>query len=458
MSSQATQRILSVSGLRGVIGEGIDPEFIVHFASAMGTMIDGGTVVVSRDGRTSGQMINHAVTSALMATGCHVVDAGIASTPTCGILVQHVKADGGLQITASHNPIEWNGLKPFSRDGCVFDQSLGRRLLEILQSRVFHFVTWDKIGTAEVLEDASAIHIKRVLDFVDDSGIQQRRLRVVLDCNHGSGAIAGPRFLQSLGCEVNVLGGTPDGRLEHDPEPLKENLNGLCDAVKQFGADVGFAQDPDADRLAIVDNNGRYIGEEMTLALCADYILSQKRGPVVVNGSTSRMTADIAQKYGCPFFRSHVGEANVVTKMKEVSAIMGGEGSGGVIEPNIGYVRDSFVAIAYVLAGLVLENRTLAEWADSLPQYTIVKDKITCPRNRVDEACVALEKSFSDATTQYGDGLRLDWQDRWVQVRASNTEPIVRVIAEAPEDKFARQLCAEAVDIVKSVSSDSSRR
>ena len=246
-----------------------------------------------------------------------------------------------------------------------------------------------------------------------------------------------------------VMGGVADGQFEHPAEPLKDNLTTLMDAVKRHGADVGFAQDPDADRLAIVDNTGRYIGEELTLGLAADHVLSRQKGPVVVNGSTSRVTADLAAKYGCPFHRSHVGEANVVAKMLEVNALLGGEGNGGVIEPQVGYVRDSFVSMAYVLDGLVSRRSSLADWVDTLPKYTIVKDKLQCPRERVDRACAALRAAYTSASATEGDGLRLDWPDRWVQVRASNTEPIIRVIAEAPDDAKAKALCAEAVELAK---------
>ncbi|MFK7776643.1 MAG: phosphoglucosamine mutase, partial [Gimesia sp.] len=221
-----------------------------------------------------------------------------------------------------------------------------------------------------------------------------------------------------------------------------------CDEVIKHKADAGFAQDPDADRLAIVDETGRFIGEELTLALAADYVLARTPGPIVVNGSTSRVTADIAAKYNCPFFRSYVGEAHVCAKMKQESAIIGGEGNGGVIEPQVGYVRDSYVSMAYILAGLEASKQSLSEWAGTLPQYSIVKDKITCPREQVDAACKALETHFNSATASKGDGLRLDWDDRWVQVRASNTEPIIRVIAEAPQETEAQQLCATAMKIV----------
>jgi len=394
-------------------------------------------------------MVKQAVPAGLLASGCRVLDADICSTPSCGVLVQELKAAGGVMITASHNPIDWNGLKPFSSAGSVFDQTLGERLLDILSRRAFRLASWNKLGMTEIIADPAGPHLRRVLSLVDPAKIRQKRTKVVLDCNHGSGSRLGPRLLEQLGCEVHMLGGTPDGQFEHVPEPLEQNLRGLCDEVKRHRADLGFAQDPDADRLAIVDETGRYIGEELTLALCADYVLERHPGPVVVNGSTSRTTADIAAKYACPFHRSYVGEAHVAAKMRAVGAIIGGEGNGGLIEPRVGYVRDSFAAMAYVLAGLAESRRPLSAWVDSLPRYSIVKDKVTCRRDQVAATCAALKQHYRDATPQEGDGLRLDWPDRWVQMRASNTEPIARVIAEAPNADEARQLCSEAIEIVK---------
>jgi phosphomannomutase len=443
------QRILSISGLRGIVGDGLDVDYVVQFAQALGTLANGGRVVVARDGRGTGPMIHHAVVAGLMATGCSVVDAGIAATPTCGVLVHHLQAAGGLQITASHNPIEWNGLKPFSPEGSVFNQQQGERLIAILEQQAFRRAKWNELGSIESLSEPAQPHLERIFKLIDANAIRQRRFRVVLDCNHGSGSVLGIPLLEQLGCTVHVLGSRPDGQFEHTPEPLAENLTGLCRAVKAQGADVGFAQDPDADRLAIVDNCGRYIGEELTLSLCADHVLARRPGPLVVNGSTSRVTADVAAKYKCPFYRSYVGEAHVVAKMKEVSAVLGGEGNGGVIEPNVGYVRDSFVSMAYVLDGLAATNGTVAEWADSLPQYTIVKQKLTCPRDKVGQASSALRSAYKDADAKEGDGLRLDWSDRWVQVRGSNTEPIIRIIAEAPGSDQANRLCDEAVEIVR---------
>ncbi len=447
------QRILSISGLRGIVGDGLDPNYVVHFAQALGILADRGTVVVGRDGRATGPMLKRAVLAGLESVGCRVIDVDIAATPTCGFLVRHFGAAGGVEITASHNPVEWNGLKPFSSEGAVFDEARGKALLALLSQDSLELARWNSLGRTEDRPDAGTAHVARVLELVDVDSIRKRRLKVVLDCNHGSGSVLGPKLLEALGCDAVVLGGTPDGAFEHPAEPLKENLSGLCDAVRSRGADVGFAQDPDADRLAIVDNRGRYIGEELTLALCADYALARTPGPLVVNGSTSRVSADIAARHKSPFYRSAVGEANVVAKMRDMRAVLGGEGNGGVIEPQVGYVRDSLVGMAYVLAGLAgagtPERRTLADWVDSFPSYSIVKDKLTCPADRVEAACRALEQKYSDAKPTHGDGLRLDWPDRWVQVRASNTEPILRVIAEVPDESRAVTLCREAMSAVR---------
>ncbi|MBV11283.1 phosphoglucosamine mutase [Rubinisphaera sp.] len=442
------QRILSISGLRAVAGDGLDPDFLCQFAAAVGTIAKGGSIVVSRDGRSSGEMVKHAVLSGLMATGCRVIDAGIATTPTCGVLVTHHKAAGGIQITASHNPVPWNGLKPFNAQGSVYNREEGQELLSLLESRQFSYVTYDQIGSVELLQDPAGPHRDRVFSLVDVEAIRQKQFKVVLDCNHGSGAVSTPELLEKLGCEVIVMGGTPDGQFAHTPEPLAENLTTLSERVRKEGADVGFAQDPDADRLAIVDEQGNYIGEELTLALAVDYVLERKQGPVVVNGSTSRVTADLAAKYGCEFHRSHVGEANVVAKMKACNALIGGEGNGGVIEPQVGFVRDSFVSMAYVLAGLTSKEGSLSDWVETIPKYAIVKSKLTCPQEAVGKACEALREHYQDATATEGDGLRLDWDDRWVQVRASNTEPIIRVIAEAPKNDQANALCEQAREII----------
>lgn len=444
-----TKRILSISGLRGVIGEGLDPEYIVRFASALGTMFEGGRVVLSRDGRSTGTYIKQAVTSALVATGCEVLDADIAATPTCGVLVQELNAAGGVQITASHNPVEWNGLKPFGPDGSVFNAERGHQLLQILESSEFQFASWENLGSVASIKTPFAAHQERVFKLVDVDAIRAAKFRVVLDCNRGSGAVSGPEMLRAMGCEVVVLGETPDGQFEHTPEPIEQNLTGLCEQVRENGAAIGFAQDPDADRLAIVDENGRYIGEELTLALSLDYVLRDRKGPVVVNGSTSRVNADIAERHGCAFHRSHVGEANVCAMMRDLDAAIGGEGNGGVIEPSVGFVRDSFVSMAYVLGSMAANQKSVSQLVAEIPDYAIVKNKIQCERERVGDACAALKAAYPDAVATDGDGLRLDWDDRWVQVRASNTEPILRVIAEAKGSEAANKLCDQAMEVVR---------
>lgn len=443
------QRILSISGLRGIVGDGLTPEYLVNFAAGVGTWAGGGAVVLTRDGRASGEMVQHCVIAGLTSAGCRVIDAGIAATPTCGVLVRHHAAAAGVQITASHNPAEWNGLKPFSAKGQIFNAEEGRRLLDILEGDAIAYQPWDRLGALESLSASGEPHLQKLRERVDVERIRQRRPRVVLDCNHGSGAALGPRMLQEFGCETIVLGGHPDGRFAHPPEPTQENLMGFTQELLAHEGDVGFAQDPDADRLAIVDETGRYIGEELTLALCLDHVLPKTPGPVVVNGSTSRVNEDIAKKHGCEFYRSFVGEAHVVAMMQEVGAIIGGEGNGGVIDPRIGYVRDSFVGMALILEGLAERGGTLSAWVDSLPVYHIVKDKVTCPKEIVPRAVAAMKETFSDAAATEGDGLRLDWADRWVQIRASNTEPIVRIIAEAPDAETSRELIGRSRAIIE---------
>ena len=442
-------RILSISGLRGIVGDGLEAEFLSTFARAVGRLANGGAIVVSRDGRGSGLMVRDAVLAGLAAEGCHVFDAGIASTPTCGLLVRQLDASAGLQITASHNPAEWNGLKPFDAAGRVFNAESGAKLIDAIASLEGES-TREVSGVVELIDSPGTGHRDAVMGIVDVQAIRDRRPKVVLDCNHGSGAVLGPELLEALGCDVTVLGGVPDGEFAHMPAPLESHLGGLCQAVLDQGADVGFAQDPDADRLAIVDELGRYIGEELTMALAADRVLSFHPGPVVVNGSSSRVTADIVARYpGSSFHRSHVGEANVVAAMDDVGAVLGGEGNGGVIDPRVGGIRDSFVGMALVLEGLATGGLSLSEWVDGFPVYQIVKRKVPCPAGRVPAAVEALRAAFGDATATEGDGLRLDWEDRWVQVRGSNTEPIVRVISEAPDAVVAHRLCDAVVERVQ---------
>lgn len=436
--------IISVSGLRGVIGESLSPDLAIRYVCAWAQLAPPGKVILTRDGRTTGSMLAAAIRSGLEAVGRDCFDAGVAATPTTGVLVRHHQAAGGVQISASHNPSQYNGLKLFSSEGRVISAADGQRVIDGYRSGQTSWVPFDRIGRSEALADAANRHLALVLATVNCERIRKARFRVVLDSNHGSGSLLGRRLLEDLGCQVTVLGGQPDGRFEHPPEPTAENLVGVLARVASQRADVGFCQDPDADRLAIIDENGRYLGEEYTLALCVDHVLRHTPGPIVTNCSTSRMSQDLAERYGVGCFRSAVGEANVVELMLAQGAVLGGEGNGGSIDPRVGYVRDSFVGMALVLDAMAERGQRISQLADELPRYEIVKTKIELAPQRVAPALAALERHFQDAKSDRLDGLRLDWPDRWLLVRSSNTEPIVRAIAEAKTRAAAQQLCDEA--------------
>lgn len=436
--------IISVSGLRGIIGESLSPELAARFACAFAQGLDAGPIVITRDGRHTGRMLADAIRAALCAIGRDVIDADVAATPTTGILVRQAKAAGGIQISASHNPPAYNGIKLFGSEGRVLNADLGEHVVARYRTGNIDWVSHDRIGLAWTLDDTTSRHLELVLANVNVERIRKQRYKVLLDSNHGAGSLLGRRLLEELACDVNVLGDTPDGQFEHTPEPTAENLADVRARIVEAGAAVGFCQDPDADRLAIIDEAGRYVGEEYTLVLCLDHVLSQTAGPVVTNCATSRMSEDIANKHGVEFHRSAVGEANVCTMMQEVKAVFGGEGNGGPIDPRVGYVRDSFVGMALILDAMASSENPVSQLVDALPRYDIQKTKITLDRDQIPDALDAIERHFADATASRLDGLRLDWPDRWLLIRASNTEPIVRIIAEAPDAEGSQKLCAEA--------------
>lgn len=440
--------IISVSGLRGVVGDTLTPEVAIRYVAAFSASAPSGPLVVTRDGRGSGLMVAEAVLAGLHAVGRPTIDAGIAATPTTGILVRRARAAGGIQISASHNPPQYNGLKLFSEEGRVIPAEPGRAVLDRYRNDAIHWVRHDRLGVNQPCEDAHAEHLRAVLATVDVDLIRGRQFKVVLDSNHGAGSLLGQRLLRSLGCEVVTLGGEPDGRFAHPPEPTAENLGSVLPAIRDLGADVGFCQDPDADRLAVIDAQGRYLGEEYTVAMCVEHILCERQGAIVTNCATSRMTQDIANKYGVPFYRSAVGEANVVDCMLAHDAVFGGEGNGGPIDPQVGFVRDSFVGMAQLLAAMAKRQLPIGRLADELPRYAIEKTKIEVAAGKVAAGLDALARKFQDARADRMDGLRLDWPDRWLLVRPSNTEPIVRAIAEAPEPAAAKELCRHAAEIL----------
>jgi phosphomannomutase len=435
--------IVSVSGIRGVVGEGLTPQAALAFAAALAAHTGGGKLVVSRDGRPSGAMLRHAVLAGLTAAGCEVYDLAVAPTPTVGLAVRALGAAGGVQITASHNPAQWNGLKLFGPDGRVLSAAEGAKVRRLFESGAARGATWNELGTVLDYRKAEDAHRDRVLQLIDVPRIRAAQLRAFLDGNGGAGGPLGRQLLKALQVETVCHGCDADGFFLHEPEPTAENLRELCPMVRHSGAHVGFALDPDSDRLALIDETSRYIGEELTLALAVQFRLGRQKGPVVINMSTSRVVEDIAARFGCPCHRAAVGEANVADRMLEVGAVIGGEGNGGVIDPRVGLVRDPFIGMGLILNLMAETGRKLSELADALPAYHIVKDKYTVSRERLPELFRALPGRFPQAKANDLDGLRLDWPDRWAHVRPSNTEPIVRVIAEAPRAEDAQALCRE---------------
>lgn len=447
--------IISVSGLRGEVGTALTPEVAVRYALAYSKLVASKKpFVIAWDGRRSGALFADAISAALNAVGRSTLDAGVAATPTVGVLVREFDAAGGIQISASHNPREYNGLKLLSSEGRVVPKRDGEAILELYReierdpAAAPDWVDVERIGERTKIADSTRAHLDAVLRTVDVESIRSKKFRVLLDSNNASGSLLGRRLLDELGCDVVLCGSTPNGDFLHTPEPTAENLASVCEKVVAARAAVGFCQDPDADRLAIVDENGRYVGEEYTVAICAKNRLQKavangEKGPfrLVVNCGTSRMTLDIAAQFGGEAFRSPVGETNVVDLMKAKNAIYGGEGSGGPIDPAVGWIRDSFVATAQILEIMARNDVPISKIADEIQGYSIVKRKIGLSKVGFQKVVEAVAAAFPDQEKNVEDGLRIDWPDAWVLVRPSNTEPVVRVVAEAPTAERAAELC-----------------
>jgi phosphomannomutase len=441
--------MISVSGIRGIVGESLTPDVALRFASAFASTTQARNVVLSSDGRPSGAMLRHAVFAGLLASGCEVHDIGVAPTPTFGFAISHLQASGGIQITASHNPAPWNGLKLFDKEGKVLSPEDGRLVRAAFETPHHNYKAWNQLGTVHQSPQALDWHLQRVLKLIDASCISARNFRIFVDANGGAGGPIARMLLNSLNCRATFEGAEADGHFAHEPEPTATNLAEICPLVPQNKADIGFALDPDADRLALIDEQGRYIGEELTLALAVRHRLTQKRGPIVVNMSTSRINEDLASAAGVQFQRAAVGEANVVSKMREIGALIGGEGNGGVIDPRVGWVRDPFIGMGLVLELMAQSKRKLSELVADLPHYDIVKNKYEIDPSRLSTILKALRERWPQAAANSVDGLRLDWPDRWLHVRSSNTEPIVRVIAEAPTTSVAQALCQEVETVIR---------
>ena len=448
MATASSELIVSVSGIRGVVGASLTPEAAARFAGALGAYLKGGRVAVGRDSRPSGQMLKHAVIAGLTAAGCTVDDLGIVPTPTVGLAVRNLKAAGGLMITASHNPAPWNGLKLFGPDGAVLNADNGREVARLYETGAYARATWDKLGELHVPPDVTDDHQRAVLDCVSVAKVASKNFTVFLDANGGAGGPLGVRLLRELGCQVVQHNCLPSGDFVHDPEPTPAHLVDVAPWVSQTGSAVGFVLDPDADRLALIDESGTCLSEELTLALAVKYRLRQVTGPVVVNMSTSRVIQDIAAQAGCDFARSAVGEANVVEHMRMLDAVIGGEGNGGVIDPRVGWVRDPFLGMAMILSLMAEDDLPLSKLVAQLPPYAMLKTKSPVNRDRLAGVLAALPAKWPAARLDTLDGVRLDGPDWWLHVRPSNTEPVVRVIAEAPMLAEAQALCDQATAIL----------
>ncbi|MFN0086203.1 MAG: phosphoglucosamine mutase [Blastocatellia bacterium] len=431
---------ISISGVRGVIGESLTPTLLTRFAQAFGTYVGSGTIVIGRDTRTSGEMVRQAVIAGLLSSGCRVIDLGICPVPTLQLMVRRHRAKGGIEITASHNPAEWNALKFVNAEGLFLSTGQARELLDIYHQCDYTKVPGAEMRGVDLFDGALDAHIQAIIDEVGVLPAASRPLKAALDSCNGAGSIIAPRLIRALGAEVVSINTTPDGLFPRGAEPIAENLAELSRLVRESGADVGFAQDMDADRLAIIDETGDPIGEDNTLVLATRYVLGMTPGPVVTNLSTSSTLDAVAKMFSCPIHHSKIGEANVTEMMQQVGAIIGGEGNGGVIYPTINFCRDSLVGMALVLHLLAETGRATSALLEDLPRYAMVKEKLACPSHKIGEALRLTRETWADRPMDLRDGVKVIFPDGWLLVRGSNTEPIIRLVAEAPDEPRAREL------------------
>ena len=445
--------MVSISGVRGIIGDGLEPEVLVKYTTAYADFIGKGKVVVGRDARISGEMVNNIVTGTLIAKGLDVIDIGICPTPTVQYNVKTLKAHGGIAISASHNPNEWNALKLLNNTGQFLSPDEFEKMQEFLIKEKHSYQSWDKIGKRNFYKQGIQNHVDAILylGIIYLDKIRKRKFKVVLDCVNGAGAYVLPDFLKEFGCEVIEVNCEKTGIFPRAPEPLPENLIDTMQIVKETEADLGIVVDPDVDRLVLITDKGEPFGEENTITQVVKFILSRKKGDVVVNLSTTRAVDDVAAAEDCKVYRSPVGEANVVKKMKEVNAIIGGEGSGGVIYPALHYGRDALVGIALTLQHLVEFGKPLSELKKSLPEFHIAKKKIELGNINPDNIISSLLTKYKSEKISTEDGLRIDFDDHWVHFRKSNTEPIIRVITEAKTKAKAEEFSLKYYEEIKNL-------
>ncbi len=451
----ADELIISISGMRGIVGRNLTAPIAAAYGGAFGTFLKRGagaagaklTVCLGRDSRRSGPMLASAVSAGLTSVGIDVIDVGLVTTPTASIMTRVLACAGGVMITASHNPIEYNGIKLFLANGMTPPSEQAAQIREIYARQQFDLLEAKDRGSVGLNTQAYNVHIDKVLQIVDRKLIASKKYKVVLDSVNGAGGPVTKKLLAELGCQTIAINDDPNGIFEHTPEPTAENLTALCEIVKAKKVDIGFAQDPDADRLAIVDENGKYIGEEYTLALAAKYVFSKQAGNAAANLATSRMIDDIANAANSKVIRTAVGEANVAGAMLKNNCIIGGEGNGGVIDLRVGTTRDSLVAIAVVLELMAETGKTVSRLVSEIPAYVMRKDKFTADGALAAKMIEAARDRFPDAKVDMTDGCRLDFEDGWISLRSSNTEPVVRVFVEAKNKAAADKYLDEMAQI-----------
>lgn len=453
--------IKSISGIRGTIGgkpgDALTPTDIVKFTAAFGTLIKGNKpstkIVVGRDARMSGEMVNRLVIGTLQGLGIDVIDLGLSTTPTVEIAVTEEQADGGIILTASHNPKQWNALKLLNERGEFISEETGKKVLEIGEKDAFSFAEVDKLGSVTYRNDYIDIHIAKILQLqgVDVEAIRSKKLKIAVDAVNSSGGIAVPKLLKALGVEEVVeLYCTPDGKFPHNPEPLPEHLNEIAAVVKRSGAHLGIVVDPDVDRLALVCEDGSMFGEEYTLVAVADYILSFNPGNTVSNLSSTRALRDVTEKHGGSYSASAVGEVNVVTMMKETNAVIGGEGNGGIIVPDLHYGRDALAGIALFLSHYAKQGKLCSILRASYPDYFISKNKIELtPEINIDLLLKQVIEKYQKQPMNTIDGVKIEFDKEWVHLRRSNTEPIIRIYAESQSETTAQNLAEKLISDMK---------
>lgn len=444
--------MISVSGIRGIFGTDLTPENLTRFTAAFGSWTDGGKIVVGRDTRVTGQICEDIVVATLQSVGCDVVKVGVVPTPTVAMSVLKHQASGGIIISASHNPADWNALKLLNSKSEFLDADQGKEVIRISEKQSYSYKKFDETGSVTTDSDALEHHVQKILelDYIDGDLIASKNFSVALDPVNGTGAIGIPAILQALGVNtIHAINDEPNGLFAHNPEPLPEHLADICSLVQEKNCDLGIVTDPDADRLALVTNTGKLFGEEYTQAAAFDFMLGKKAGPCATNLSSSRVAEDVAKKHGQQCFRSAVGEINVVKKMQEVNAVIGGEGNGGVINPDLHYGRDALVGTAMILQLLAERDITSDEYRSSLPDYSMKKSKMQLAQIDGDAILEKAEKIYKDYNPDTTDGVKIDFEEGWVHLRKSNTEPIIRVYSEGVTPQKARDLAEAVIEKVR---------